>query len=253
MELTNSLIKTIKSLGEPKGRKAEGAFKAEGAKCVRDTVGSFSVRWLVATPEWIDANRELARRHGDRLIKAAPRDMERLSSFQSPPPVVAVYDIPEPTVPDLDGGLIVALDSIQDPGNLGTIIRTCDWFGVHRIICSPDTADVFNPKVVQSTMGAIARVRMWRTDLRDALAGLPEGMPVYGTFLDGESIYDADLSTDAVVVFGNEGRGISPEVAKCVNGRIFIPPFPGGEITSESLNVGAAAAITMSQFRMRMR
>ena len=140
---------------------------------------------------------------------------------------------------------------MQDPGNLGTIIRTSDWFGIRQIICSPGTADAFSPKVVQATMGSIARVSVNYTDLPSFLAQLPAGTPVYGTFLEGENIYRHPLSPNGLIIMGNEGKGISPAVSRFVTEKLFIPPYPANATTGESLNVAIATAITCAEFRRR--
>ena len=182
------------------------------------------------------------------------KEMERISSLKTPSDMLALVEIPRHglSVRGLSGELSLALDGVQDPGNMGTILRLADWFGMRDVICSETTADCFNPKVVQATMGAIARVRVhyvplarWLGEVRAA------GIPVYGTFLDGEPIYDAALSPGGVIVMGSEGQGVSPEVAELVSRRLFIPPFPVGEPTSESLNVATATAIVCSEFRRR--
>ena len=182
------------------------------------------------------------------------KEMELISSLKTPSDMLALVEIPRHglSVRGLSGVLSLALDGVQDPGNMGTILRLADWFGMRDVICSETTADCFNPKVVQATMGAIARVRVhyvplarWLGEVRAA------GIPVYGTFLDGEPIYDAALSPGGVIVMGSEGQGVSPEVAELVSRRLFIPPFPVGEPTSESLNVATATAIVCSEFRRR--
>lgn len=182
------------------------------------------------------------------------KEMERISFLKTPSDMLALVEIPRYrlSVRELSDTLSLALDGVQDPGNMGTILRLADWFGMRDVICSETTADCFNPKVVQATMGAIARVRVhyvplarWLGEVRAA------GIPVYGTFLDGEPIYDAALSPGGVIVMGSEGQGVSPEVAELVSRRLFIPPFPVGEPTSESLNVATATAIVCSEFRRR--
>lgn len=181
----------------------------------------------------------------------APAEMKRISGLQAPPPVLALVVIPRyEFLPDYKN-LVLCLDDIQDPGNLGTIIRLADWFGIKDIICSPGTADCFSPKVVQATMGAIARVRMYYADPVVFLTETGANVPVYGTFLDGENIYDASLDTKGVIVLGNEGKGISRRVALAVTRKLYIPSYPGGDSTVESLNVASAAAIVCSEFRRR--
>ncbi|EKC70747.1 tRNA/rRNA methyltransferase, partial [human gut metagenome] len=140
-------------------------------------------------------------------------------------------------------------DGVQDPGNLGTIIRIADWFGITHIYCSQDTADVYNPKVVQATMGSIARVKVEYGDLLGLVESLPADVPVYGTLLDGDNIYQQKLENRGLIVMGNEGKGISPALAKKVNHKLLIPNFPEGRATADSLNVAIATAITCSEFR----
>lgn len=255
--LSASRRKFIHSLADAKNRRAEGLFVAEGAKCVSDILGAFTLRFLVATDRWLTENATAIANLDKSLIFTAKRaDMERISSLQSPPEVVAVFDIPDyPLHLDALGKqLVVALDRIQDPGNLGTIIRLCDWLGVTDILASSDTVDVFNPKTIQATMGSIARVRVHYVSLPETIDCLAQSaVPVYGTFLDGENIYTAPLTADGVVVMGNEGRGISPEVSSIISRKLFIPPYPDDAPTAESLNVAIATALTLSEFRRRLR
>ncbi len=250
-ELTNNICRTVKSLDERKTRRKEGAFKAEGTKCVTDTLGHFTLRNLFATADWLDAHREaLKGLDADRIIEAARRDIVRMSSLVTPPDVIAVYDIPERSLDAAKARneLVIALDTIQDPGNLGTIIRVADWYGVHEILCSNETADCFAPKVIQSTMGSISRVRLHYGDLREMIKAVnPEA--VYGTFLDGESITNASLKQTGIIVIGNEGKGISQEIESVVTERLLIPSYPEGQETGESLNAAIATAITLAKFR----
>lgn len=251
--ITNSLRKEIKSLSEAKKRRELKLFVAEGQKCVSDTAGHFRCRYLFARKQWIDANQGLVGKlSAEEIYEATTADLERMTGLTTPSQVIAVYEIPETATPDaanLSGQLVVALDRIQDPGNLGTIIRLCDWMGVTTILASQETVDVWNPKVVQATMGAISRVKVHYCDLPAVLAEW--NSPIYGTFLNAPSIYATALGAEGVIVFGNEGNGISDEVAKVVTNRLFIPSFPPERETSESLNVATAAAITLSQFRSR--
>lgn len=253
MELTNSLRKKIRSLAEAKYRREYGLFVAEGSKCVADTVGAFSCETLLATASWIDANDAIVNAVGrDCLIQAPRAELGRISSLRTPPEVIAVYRIPDAALDTRAAAsqLVVALDRVQDPGNLGTIIRACDWFGVTTIIASDDSADLWNPKTVQATMGAIARVRVHYGDLAVMISAIAPAA-VYGTFLDGENIYDTALGATGVIVMGNEGRGISDAIASMVDRRLLIPSFPPSRPTSESLNVATATAITLSEFRSR--
>ena len=141
---------------------------------------------------------------------------------------------------------------MQDPGNLGTIIRIADWFGIRQLFCSPDTADCYNPKVVQATMGSLARVNISYCQLDHLIESLPPDVPIYGTLLDGDNIYEADLQKGGLLVMGNEGNGISPELRQRVTHRLLIPPYPGDRQTAESLNVATATAICCAEFRRRI-
>lgn len=224
---------------------------AEGTKCVLDTLPHFRLRHLIATPAWISQHNPEC---PSRIVEANRGEIGEMSSMTLAPDVIAVYDIPDPgefSAEDCKKKLVIALDRIQDPGNLGTIIRTADWMGVTTILASNETVDCFNPKVVQATMGAIARVHIIYGDLPKMLFNLKDAL-VYGTFLDGENIYTANLNDTGVIVMGNEGQGISPEVERLVTHRLLIPSYPPFRPTSESLNVASAAAIVLSQFRSRL-
>lgn len=254
--ISKNTIKLIRSLSQRKFRLQESEFVAEGNKLVQDNLQSMHCHRLVATASWWEAHPE-AESWAEECLLISPQDMERLSMMQSPQEVLGTFRIPShpftgATLTRLSGQLVIALDEVQDPGNLGTIIRLCDWFGIRDIVCSANTADCFAPKVVQATMGAIARVRVHYTDLPGFLSRMRQiGVPVYGTFLEGKDIYRQPLSKTGVIVMGNEGRGISAEVAALVSDKLFIPPFPPDAVTSESLNVGIATAITVSEFRRR--
>ena len=248
MELTNSLRKAVASLDKAKCRRELGWFKAEGTKCVLDTIAHFDVVALLATDAWLSSHRlDIA---PGCVVKVTRADMDRMTHLSTAPEVIAVYRIPDSrlSADSLRHGLTLALDGVQDPGNLGTIIRCADWFGIDNIICSHDTVDLYNPKVVMSTMGAISRVRVHYCDLPAMLEALGD-IPVYGTFLNGSNIYASSLPACAVVVMGNEGKGISPEVERVINRRITIPSFRGGDDGSESLNVAMATAIVISEFK----
>ena len=177
----------------------------------------------------------------------------RASLLKTPQNVIAVFEQrQEQTDPSVIAHqLCLALDDVQDPGNLGTIIRIADWFGIEHIFCSQGTVDVYSPKVVQATMGALARVHLHYVDLPAMIGQLKEDIPVYGTFLDGTNIYTQTLSTSGLIVMGNEGNGITAEVRKLINKKLFIPNYPAGRDTSESLNVAVATAITCAEFRRR--
>ena len=236
-------IKRIKSLSQKKFRDEEGLFIAEGQKIVDEALRSgFDVVSVYRSEEV-----------GEDV-------MSRITSLNSPSPALAVIRKPKPlTNNEIDRiistrPLALALDSLRDPGNVGTIIRLADWFGIDVIFASEDTVDIFNPKVVQATMGAIFRVKFVYTDLKSVTGRfLSAGMKVYGTFLDGESIYEKELEGNGLIVMGSESNGISKEIAALVSDRLYIPPYPEGAETSESLNVAIATAITCSEFRRRRR
>lgn len=247
MQLTNSDRKLYADLDRARTRRETGLFMAEGTKCMIDTLPHFDLVRLCATDKWL-AEHPLSRSLEATPVKRA--DLERMTHLSTPPEVIAVYRIPQVTLDDalVAEGLTLALDRVQDPGNLGTIVRLADWFGVKQVVCSPDTVDVWSPKVVQATMGAVARVKCIYMPLSELIERHRE-VPVYGTFLDGDDIYSAPLPDRAIVVMGNEGQGISQEVGAMVTRRILIPSYPAGVPTSESLNVSMATAITLSEFR----
>lgn len=248
MHLSKAQIKWVRSLQLKKNRDAEGVFVAEGEKCVNELRNAFELV-LLATPE-----------------NATSTEIEQMSSLRTPQGVIGVFkrrgerlsapqksaDFPGP--PQARGErLVVALDGVQDPGNLGTIIRTCDWFGINDILCSHDTADCYNPKVVQATMGALARVRLHYVDLPQVLAEIKaEGTPLYGTLLEGINMYQPHAIADkqhGIIIMGNEGNGISPAIRQLITHPLLIPSYPADAITSESLNVGIATAIVLAEFR----
>ena len=239
--LSKNQVKWVRSLQQKKQRDAEGVFVAEGHKCVEELRGAFELV-LMVTPD-----------------NANEVEIAQMSNLRTPQGVIGVFrkrhiasssDSPLASLPQ---DLVLALDGVQDPGNLGTIIRTCDWFGVHDIYCSMDTADCYNPKVVQATMGALARVRVhyinieqWLQEIRKA------GVPIYGTLLEGGNMYQEGAIANkhqGVIIMGNEGNGISREIRKLITHPIRIPSYPADAETSESLNVGIATAIVLAEFR----
>lgn len=239
--ITAAEIKFVKSLAQKKFRDQSGLFVVEGEKLVQEALASsFEVEKLFRKEEIGEAV------------------MARITGLSSPSPALALVrrpaDLLEAKVPSK--GLFLALDGIRDPGNLGTILRIADWFGIDAVFCSPDTVDCFNPKVVQATMGAIFRVKLHYTPIPALCQGvLKAGGKVFGTFLDGSNIYSRELScgqnAPSVIVIGNEANGISQETAACVSDRLFIPPFPVNDPGSESLNAAVATAVTVAEFRRR--
>ena len=248
-DINNGIVKTVRSLTMKKNRDEEGLFVAEGMKCVRDTWGNFKCRWLIATRAWYDqfGNSSMI----DSIVFATKAQMAKISQFSTASDVLAVYEIPPTKIDNqrVANQLNIVLDNVQDPGNLGTIIRLADWYGIKDIFATIGTVDVYNHKVVQATMGAISRVSVHYCDVGQMLSSDFPDMPVYGTFLDGENIYGKTLEQKGFVIFGNEGQGIGKKLAKIVNERLLIPAWPHDGASSESLNVGVAAAITISEFR----
>lgn len=252
--VTANQRKLIASLQQARHRRALGLFVIEGTRSVLDSARCFEIEMLVATPPWLEEHAHRLPPHAGALLTARAEDMKQMSSMVTPQGVLAVCRIPaspESFEPDPDE-LILALDRVQDPGNMGTIMRVADWFGINRIIASPDTVDIYNPKVIQATMGAIARVQVMYMPLAPTLRALAgKGIEIYGTFLGGEPLYISPLSKGGVIVMGNEGNGITDETASAITRRITIPPYPADHLTVESLNVGVATAITVAEFRRR--
>ena len=246
--ISKNQIKYIRQLEQKKFRKRENCFVAEGPKVVGDLMRQYQPKAIFATEDW----------NGIGLTGPVPvsrvtdEELRRISFLQTPQQVLALFPIPEHTsyLSPLTSHLYLALDSVQDPGNLGTIIRIADWFGIDTIFCSEDTADAYNPKVVQATMGSLAHVHIIYTDLLQLFETLPNDFPVFGTLLDGEDIYQQPLSNYGIIVMGNEGNGISEAVRQRVTHRLLIPNFHQGP-SAESLNVAIATAITCSEFRRR--
>lgn len=241
--LSKSQVKHFRSLGIKKNRDKANVFVAEGPKLVLDLLAYFKPETILVE----DKHKGGFKGFNVDVVECG--DIQKISLQKQPQGVFAIFKRKKTDLSlcDPDNDLILALDDIQDPGNLGTIIRICDWFGLNNVICSEGTVNVYNPKVVQATMGALGRVTVHYTDLNSFLK-LTDA-PVYGTFLEGETIYSSKLTANGTIVMGNEGNGISADVAKQITKKLFIPPFPGNTNTSESLNVATAAAIVCSEFR----
>ena len=251
--ISKNQIKLIRSLELKKNRRRENLFVAEGPKVVGDLVqAGYVPHSIFSTTERPDA----------QLI--TDEELRRISFLQHPQEVLALFQIPQSSdflhqpssithqpssITHQPPSLALALDGVQDPGNVGTIIRIADWFGIDTIYCSPDTADVYNPKVVQATMGSIAHVHIIYCDLLELFAHCQ--CPVYGTLLDGKNIYEQPLSAAGIIVMGNEGNGISEAVRQHVTHRLLIPNYHTGDHTAESLNVAIATAITCAEFKRR--
>ncbi|MFV5691122.1 RNA methyltransferase [Flavobacterium sp. LT1R49] len=238
--VSKNQIKLITSLQQKKYRFTNKLFFAEGVKVIQELLQSnFELEYLYTTQNDFEEVSNVKKMGID------DNDLKKISALSSPNSCLAVFKIPVEKKM-IESGLILALDSIRDPGNLGTILRLCDWFGIQQLVCSKETVDIYNPKVVQATMGSIARVNVSYIDLNAFVAHTK--LPVFGTFMDGENIYKTSLPQEGIIIMGNEANGISSEVEKLVQNRLTIPRF--GEIQkTESLNVATATAIILSEFR----
>ncbi|MCR4918812.1 MAG: RNA methyltransferase [Prevotella sp.] len=260
--ISKSQQKLIRSLELKKYRQREGLFVAEGPKVVGDLLRRAEATAIYATSQWIEHNASVMSSGPQptaNIHEVSPSELQHISFLQHPQQVLGLFALPRqksdaamlPTMLRLPTcELVLALDGVQDPGNLGTIIRLADWFGIGTILCSLDTADAWSPKVVQATMGSIARVNVVYTDLKEWLSHLPADVPVYGTMLDGTDIYRKQLTRHGVIIMGNEGNGISEQVAARVSHRLLVPSFSlTPDDTAESLNVAIATAVTCAEFR----
>lgn len=243
--MTKAEIQFLRSLADKRTRDTEQLFIAEGSKLVEEIMASQLVVRNVYTTN--------AAMRGKNVTIIDRKEMERISQLKSANDTLAVVEQPHYSlnIDNLRGNLVLALDGVQNPGNLGTIIRLADWFGIKDIICSRECADCYNPKVVQATMGAILRVRIHYTDdLAELLSRAAKmQMQIYGTLLDGDNIYSAPITSSGIIVMGNEGRGLSDACRERLTHRLYIPPYPAHAPTSESLNVAMATGIILAEFR----
>ncbi len=245
--MTKAEIQFVRSLADKRTRDAEHLFVAEGFKLVDEIRHSeLRIRNIYTTRDDIS---------GLDVVRIEKREMERISQLNTASDILAVVEQPryKLALDSLKGELTLALDGVQNPGNMGTIIRLADWFGVKRVICSRECADLYNPKVVQATMGALLRVKVHYIDNLSALLSeaRTEGLAIYGTLLDGNNIYHEKLSSEGIIVMGNEGRGLSEECRNTLSHKLFIPPYPADAPTSESLNVAMATGIILAEFRRK--
>lgn len=247
--LSKAKIKQVHALEMKKHRDAQRTFVAEGNKLVGDLMKTFECEWMIGRPSWIATQANIPAKE---VIVAEEGEMRKISLLKTPQDVLAVFKQPIYSLDEADPStqLVIALDGIQDPGNLGTIIRLADWFGIKHVVCSTDTADIFGPKAVQATMGALAHVHVHYTVLTDYLK--KHQSLCYGTFLDGENLYQKELPPTGILVMGNEGNGIRPSIEPFIKERLFIPNYPVGHESAESLNVAVATAIICSEFRRRI-
>lgn len=242
--VTKAEIAFLRSLAKKRVRDQEGLYIIEGPRLVEEALeAGQTFRYLFATEEFL---------HLPNSRQASPTEIERMSSLRTPQGVLGVLERAPRELPiELGEELTLVLDRVQDPGNLGTILRIADWFGIREVVCSPETADCYNPKVVQASMGALFRVNVSYAELQPLLESVAEGVDIYGTYLEGENIYEAELGNRGVIVMGSEGAGISAELESTINRKLYIPPFPAERPTVESLNVAVATAIICSEFRRR--
>jgi TrmH family RNA methyltransferase len=252
--LSKNKIKLIQSLNLKKNRDELGVFLVEGNKMVEEAIRSgFEIEFLACTSGFADLHPEISNR-AKEWVETDSETISKASLLQNPQDALAIVVQQKNNTPEInpENELCLALDFIQDPGNLGTILRIADWYGINQVICSENTVDVFNPKVVQASMGSIFRVKIGITELSGFIKNAVEkGIPVYGTFLEGKNIYQQTLTSNGIIVLGNEGNGISEPISRLVTKKLFIPCFSNHENKPESLNVAIAAAICCSEFRRR--
>ena len=250
--ITKARIKIIKSLEQRKQRNLHHLFVAEGPKLVGELLATMQPSYIAALPEWWKKNKNIIGHNCDSDI-INPEELQKASLLRTPQQVIALFPIPQhqfnPQIAQSE--LCLALDGVQDPGNMGTILRIADWFGIHHVVCSEDTVDVYNPKAVQATMGALARVKVHYTNLPEMLSQC--NTPIYGTLLDGQNIYEQELGKQGFIVMGNEGKGLSQAIRNLVTQKLYIPNYPIGTQTTESLNVAIATSIVCSEFRRRQQ
>lgn len=249
MSLSKNKIRYIQSLKDKKHRIKHKTYVAEGSKLVLDLIRNTPCQLLVIT-EGLKAT--ISQVDAEEIVIASKAEMKKASHLITPPDAIAVFYQKKHDLTKIDYAhkLSLVLDEIQDPGNLGTIIRIADWFGIENIFCSHDTVDVYNTKTVQATMGALSRINIHYANIVEIL-NLHPNSSIYGAFLDGESIYEESLSDEGFIVLGNEGKGISPAIEKLITKKLYIPSFSTNRNTSESLNVAVATAIVCSEFRRR--
>jgi TrmH family RNA methyltransferase len=245
--ISKSQISFIKSLHQKKIRKEHGLFIVEGLKSIQEFINSeYVVDSVYCTENLMPKLDNLSRKI--KPVGITESELSRISALSTPQAILALVQIPQQTdlnIKKLDGSFILALDGVQDPGNLGTIIRTADWFGLNTILCSKDTAEVYNPKVVQASMGSLSRVNIIYTDLGDVFSKI--NIPVYGAVLNGKSIYETDFGREGIILLGNEGNGISEDLIEKINYPITIPRYG----KAESLNVAISASIFCSELRRK--
>ena len=256
--ISKAHIQFVRSMDLKKFRDESGCFIAEGDKLVREALaipaGSpFIVNMICATDSWLDQVRPEKEHPETEFVTVSERELGRISLQKNPNQALAIIkrNDSDQAEFDFDKNLLIGLDQVQDPGNVGTIIRLADWFGLGGVIASPDSADFYSPKVVQSSMGSIFRVRLITADLTEFIKSIKTGFPVYGTHLQGQNLYTSELKNHGLILLGNESRGLSRDLMKMTTETLLIPDFSNGKYKPESLNVSIAAAIVCSEFRRR--
>ncbi|WP_303920171.1 RNA methyltransferase [Draconibacterium sediminis] len=247
-----STTKLINSLVLKKYRTKENCFLIEGDKMVKEALDSdLRIKLLIVTDQFT-SRFSISQTDAERIIETDAKELKKVSLLQHPQNSLAICEIPEKAdfPKSLPEGLSIYLDGVQDPGNMGTIVRICDWYGIQHVFCSPDSVDLYNPKVIQASMGSFSRIKLHECDFEElsVLAKNAEA-PVFGAFMNGENTYQKQLPKQAVLVMGNEGNGIRPAVEKQITNKLSIPNFSENETKAESLNVSVATAILCSEFK----
>lgn len=248
--ISKNKIKEIRQLHQKKGRQKHHSFIVEGEKMVKELlVSDYGIEEILALPSWLSETGELL--GSIKYSEISDNDLKKISTLKTPNKVIAITQIKKPKLDHaiLIDNLCLGIESLQDPGNFGTILRIANWFGIKHIICSNDTVDIYNPKVVQATMGSIFRVQVYYTDLVSFVQTSSKRYPVYGTFVNSPSIYDNKLGDHGLIIFGNESKGISSVLSSYITHRVSIPAYPSETGTMDSLNVSTAVAITCAEFR----
>lgn len=251
--ISKNKIKLIKSLEHKKFRLKNNLFPAEGNKIVAELLkNGMEVTEIFATPDFLRSVSSYLHSR-IQITETGKTDIEKASLLKSPQDALALCPVPQYDIAEVNPAenLVLCLDAIQDPGNLGAIVRLADWFGIQDIICSPDSADIFSPKAVQSSMGSFSRIKVHYGDLCDYLQEIHSKSNIYGAFLEGENIYEAELADTGIIIMGNEGKGIRPGLFPFIKTKFHIPSFSGNVFHAESLNVATATAIVCSEFRRR--
>ncbi|WP_319482262.1 RNA methyltransferase [uncultured Draconibacterium sp.] len=247
-----STTKLINSLALKKYRTKENRFLIEGDKIVKEALDSnLKIKLLIVTEQFLN-HFPITQNDAERIIETDAKEIKKVSFLQHPQNSLAVCEIPKkPDFPNsLPEGLSIYLDGVQDPGNMGTIVRICDWYGIQHVFCSPDSVDLYNPKVIQASMGSFNRIKLYECDFDElGILAQKSEAPVFGAFMNGDNIYQKQLPKHAVLVMGNEGNGIRPAVEKQITNKLCIPNFSKNEIKAESLNVSVATAILCSEFK----